>query len=150
MRIVVVFAAMAWILGTAVSARAQADSREAPVDSLALARQYSIWLYTGEVDSLLAHSSDETRANEAQDPTFRRVSGLIAERAGFEVEVVEETWKLRNGACQYWRTATFSNMDEPILLRWVMDPQGRITGLGAGPLSQAPPVQAETCAPQEG
>ncbi|HET6616757.1 MAG TPA: hypothetical protein VFH69_02990, partial [Gemmatimonadota bacterium] len=59
----------------------------------------------------------------------------------------EETWKLRNGECQYWRTSQFSVMDEPLLIRWVLDPQGRIEGLGAGPLTQAPEVESETCAP---
>lgn len=80
--------------------------------------------------------------------TFTRVSEMIAEKAGSELEVSEETWKLRNGDCQYWRTAQFSAMDEPLLIRWVLDPQGRIDGLGAGPFTQAPEVESETCAPQ--
>lgn len=124
-----------------------ASAPAAAVDSLALARQYSMWLYLGQVDSLLAHSSDETRAEEASDPSFARMTGLIAERGGFETKVLEETWKLRNGRCQYWRTAEFMKMpDEPILIRWVLDTNGRIDGFGAGPLSQAPPVESETCA----
>ena len=124
-----------------------ARAQESTVDSLALARQYTLWLYVGEVDSLLAHSTDEFRDQEAGDPSFARMSGLIAERAGFETEVIEETWKLRNGDCQYWRTAAFSNSDEPLLIRWVLDSAGRIDGIGGGPLSQAPPVEAETCQP---
>ena len=124
-----------------------ARAQDSTVDSLALARQYTMWLYVGEVDSLLAHSTDDFRDQEVQDPSFARMSGLIAERAGFETEVIEETWKLRNGDCQYWRTAEFSNIDEPLLIRWVLDPTGRIDGVGGGPLSQAPPVEAETCQP---
>jgi hypothetical protein len=115
------------------------------VDSLALARQYTQWLYAGEADSLLAHSTEETRAEMAKENSFTRTSQTIAERAGFELEVSEETWKLRNGDCQYWRVAQFSEMEEPLLIRWVLDPQGRIEGLGAGPWTQAPPVEAETC-----
>jgi hypothetical protein len=122
-----------------------ARAQESTVDSLALARQYTVWLYAGQVDSLLAHSTDEFREEHVQEPSFTIMSGLIAERAGFEVEVVEETWKLRNGDCQYWRTAEFSAMSEPLLIRWVLDPAGRIEGVGGGPLSQAPPVEAETC-----
>jgi hypothetical protein len=130
-------------IGAASLAPASALAQEAPVDSLALARQYTQWLYAGEADSLLAHSTEETRT----ETDFTRLGQMIAERAGFELEVSEETWKLRNGACQYWRTAQFSVMDEPLLLRWVLDPQGRIEGLGAGPLTQAPPVESETCGP---
>ncbi|HEU4463761.1 MAG TPA: hypothetical protein VFS53_01830 [Gemmatimonadota bacterium] len=121
-------------------------AQEAPVDSLGLARQYTTWLYAGEVDSLVAHSTDEMAATG----DYARVGQMIAERAGVEIEVSEETWKLRNGECQYWRTSQFSSTEEPILLRWVLDPQGRISGLGAGPYTQAPPVEAETCGPPAG
>jgi hypothetical protein len=122
---------------------AAARAQETPVDSLALARQYTTWLYAGDVDSLVAHSTEEMAASG----DYARVGQLIAERAGVELEVSEETWKMRNGKCQYWRTSQFSAMDEPLLLRWVLDPQGRISGLGAGPYTQAPPVEAETCGP---
>ena len=129
--------------GIPVAARAQ----DAPVDSLALARQYTQWLYAGEVDSLLAHSTEETRAQMTENGAFSRLSDMIAQNAGFELEVSEETWKLRNGDCQYWRTAQFSEIEEPILLRWVLDPEGKIEGIGAGPLTQAPVVESETCGP---
>jgi hypothetical protein len=136
-----------WILalGAAALTPVSAPAQEAAVDSLALARQYTQWLYAGETDSLLAHSTEETRAGMAEENSFTRYSQMIAERAGFELEVSEETWKLRNGDCQYWRVAQFSEMEEPLLIRWVLDPQGRIEGLGAGPWTQAPPVEAETC-----
>jgi hypothetical protein len=144
------FAAVVLCLFTAGAARAQEASvaQDAPVDSLALARQYTVWLYEAQVDSLLAHSTDEFRERHAQEPSFTIMSGVIAERAGIEISVVEETWKLRNGECQYWRTAEFSNMREPLLIRWVLDPKGRIDGIGGGPLSQAPPVESETCEPR--
>lgn len=127
---------LAFVLVAAGPARAQ----DAPVDSLTLARQYTAWLFAGQVDSLLAHGSDPTDA-----PDYGRYVELLSRRAGFEVEVLEETWKLRNGDCQYWRAARVSKMEEPLLLRWVLDRQGRITGIGMGPLSQAPPVERESC-----
>ena len=143
----------AWITVLALCATSLAPSAaraQAPVDSLALARQYTLWLYTAEADSLLAHSTDETRNEEGARDRFLQLSKLIADRAGFELEVSEETWKLRNGDCQYWRTAQFSAVDEPLLIRWVLDPQGRIAGFGAGPYAQAPPVESETCTPPAG
>lgn len=137
-------------IGAASFAPSLTLGQEAPVDSLALARRYTQWLYVGEADSLLAHSTEETRKEMGADGSFTRVGQMIAEKAGFELEVSEETWKLRNGECQYWRTAQFSALDEPILIRWVLDPEGRIEGLGAGPLTQAPEVEAETCGPAPG
>ena len=122
---------------------AVARAQETPVDSLALARQYTTWLFAGDVDSLLAHSTEEMAAKG----DYASLGQMIAERAGVEIEVSEETWKMRNGECQYWRTSQFSSIEEPILIRWVLDPKGRISGLGAGPYTQAPPVAAETCGP---
>lgn len=131
-----------------VAGTVPAAAQEAPVDSLALARQYTEWLYAGEADSLYAHTAEASREQMTAE-RYAQVSSTIADRAGFEVDA-EETWKLRNGDCQYWRTATVSNMDEDFLLvRWVLTPEGRIEGLGVGPYSQAPPVDAETCGPPE-
>lgn len=133
------------VLATALIAAGHvpAAAQEAAVDSLALARQYTDWLYAGEADSLFAHTSDEAREQLTAD-RYARTTETIAERAGFEFDM-EETWKLRNGDCQYWRTATFSNLDGPFLLRWVLNAEGKINGLGLGPYAQAPPVDAETC-----
>ena len=109
-------------------------------DSLALARQYTVWFYTGEVDSLIAHHA----ADSQRDTTLRR--GItarmeqVALRAGTETAVIEEKFVKRNGATQYWRTAKFSDMSEPFLLRWVINPDGTIGGMGLGPRSQAPPI----------
>ncbi|HET6360835.1 MAG TPA: hypothetical protein VFH11_02140 [Gemmatimonadota bacterium] len=143
----------AWLAVLALCAASLAPGlarAQALVDSLALARQYTTWLYAGEADSLVAHSTDETRNDEGARDRYVQLSQLIAQRAGFELEVSEETWKLRNGECQYWRTAQFSAMEEPLLIRWVLDRQGRIAGIGAGPYAEAPPVESETCAPPAG
>ena len=128
---------------------ASAQTRAPEVDSLALARQYTRWLYAGEADSLVAHSSESARESFATVEQYSRYTDLIGRRAGFETDEVEEVWKLRNGECQYWRIARFTDLPELFLLRWVLDDEGRISGIGAGPLSQAPPVEAETCRPAE-
>jgi hypothetical protein len=101
------------LTGFPAQAAAQADTA---ADSLALARQWTIWFYGGEVDSLVAYYEGD------DDPAERRAkyeefSEMVAERAGFEIEVIEETWKKRNGQTQY-----------------------KHTGVGLGPLSQAPPT----------
>lgn len=109
-------------------------------DSLAVARQYTAWFYTGEVDSLMAHHA----ADVPRDSTLRRrvtqSMEQLALRAGTETSVIEEKFVKRNGRTQYWRTAKFTDFAEPILLRWVINPDGSIGGVGMGPLSQAPPI----------
>ncbi len=40
----------------------------AGTDSLALARKYTVWFYTGQVDSLWAHQSAEAKQNSTPAP----------------------------------------------------------------------------------
>jgi hypothetical protein len=111
-----------------------------PADSFALARKYTKWFYDRQIDSLLAHHVEQAR----QQPDIRtRLAASIdelASRAGKEVWVTDERFITRNGQRQYWRTATFSDFREPLLFRWVMNSRGEITGIGMGPLSQAPTI----------
>ena len=123
-------------LGLAPSA---ATAQAARPDSLALARQYTDWLYTGQGDSLYAHSSERTREGSTPDWWIERTN-FIGQRAGLETEVISEDFRMRNGRPQYWRVARFSDLDEPLLVRWVIDDDGKIAGIGLGPLSQAPPT----------
>ena len=123
-----------------VSARAQ----DAPLDTLSLARQYTMWLYEGQADSLFAHTAEASRGQMTVEQ-YARGAEMIMNRAGFEVSVVEETWKLRNGRCQYFRAAQFTDLDEPLLVRWVLNERGEIDGAGLGPLSQAPSFEQEHC-----
>lgn len=126
----------AMVMGT----RAAPAQTHQPIDSLALARQYTQWFYAGMADSLLAHydPADSTNRGTAED--ILGALDQLTSRAGNEVSVIEEKFVKRNHRTQYWRTAKFDNMDEPILLRWVILPGGYIGGLGLGPLSQAPPI----------
>lgn len=109
-------------------------------DSLALARQYTVWFYTGEVDSLIAHYSTESRRDTTLRHDITAQMEQLALRAGTETAVIEEKFVKRNGRTQYWRTAKFTDFGEPILLRWVINPDGTIGGMGLGPRSQAPPI----------
>ena len=109
-------------------------------DSLALARKFTQWFYAGQADSLFAYSSDETKERMGSPAAWQERADQVAVRAGAETEVIEERFRMRNGRPQYWRTANFSQMSEPFLLRWVIDGEGKITGIGLGPLSQAPPT----------
>lgn len=119
-----------------------AAAAAAPVrpDSLALARRYVEWLYTAQVDSLWAHSSERLRTDLESPDWWRERADQLAVRAGSETAVVEERFRMRNGRPQYWRTARFSDFGEPMLVRFVINGEGLIDGFGLGPLSQAPPT----------
>jgi ABC-type sulfate transport system substrate-binding protein len=121
-------------------AAARPKPAQLPKDSMELARKYTNWLYMNQSDSLVAHSDSVVRAQPEQKGTYEQRSLTVAERAGDEVKVLDEKFITRNGTRQYWRTATFTNAPEPILIRWVMSAKGEILAIGLGPASQAPPV----------
>ena len=135
-RIAIALAAL--LIGTQA---AVAQNTPQAVDSLALARQYTQWFYTGMADSLIAHRDPSDTSAASRDPErILQTLDQLTSRAGNEVSVIEEKFVKRNGRTQYWRTAKFDNFEEPILLRWVILPGGYIGGFGLGPLSQAPPI----------
>lgn len=117
-----------------------AQAQAARPDSMALARQFTLWFYTGETDSLWAHTTPAVRERMGASVKYLEGFEMLTARAGMETEVLEERFRTRNGQPQYWRTARFSEFDaEPILFRWVIV-DGMIGGFGMSPLSQAPPV----------
>lgn len=111
-----------------------------PADSMEIARKYTQWLYTNNADSLLAHSDAATRARQGARAQYESLTAELTSRAGTEKMVIEEKFITRNGARQYWRTAMFSDFAQPLLVRWVINVRGELTGVGLGPASQAPPI----------
>lgn len=112
-----------------------------PADSLQIGRRFSEWLYTAQFDSLLAHAPADQRQNAAASRAqYEQTLVELTARAGVETEVISEKFVRRLGKPQYWRTAKFSGMSEPILVRWVIGPNGEALGLGLGPASEAPPT----------
>ncbi len=109
------------------------------VDSLALSRQYTVWFFSGQLDSLFAHHAPETRAGMSKDVLQNSLVEMTT-RAGSEVEVLEEKFVKRNGRTQYWRTSKFSDFEEPLLFRLALDSELQIIGMGMGPASKAPPI----------
>jgi len=112
-----------------------------PADSVAIARRFVGWLWSTQVDSLLAHSPPDTAMT--RDVLTNQISQIVGQ-IGVEQEVVEERWVRRNGRRQYWRTSRYSDFaQEPIVLRLVILPDGRMAGMGLNPLSQVPPTEPE-------
>jgi hypothetical protein len=112
-----------------------------PNDSMAIARRYVSWLWSNQADSLLAHSPRDTSVTREQ---ISNQLAQISAQIGTEQEVVEEKWVRRNGRRQYWRTARFSDFtQEPVVLRLVILPDGRMAGMGLNPLSAVPPTEPD-------
>jgi hypothetical protein len=131
------------LLFVALLLQAPQASQAPKRDTLALARQFTVWLYTGQVDSLFAHHPADAQRDTTLRQRIRASVDQLALRAGTETAVIEEKFVKRNGRTQYWRTAKFSDFGEPLLVRWVLNPDGTIGGIGMGPLSQAPPIDPQ-------
>lgn len=104
-----------------------------------LGRKYTEWFYTAQFDSLWTHMSDDTKKGLGQVSELGKMLDQVFVHAGEETKVIEERVVMRNGNPQYWRTASFSMMAEPLMIRWVIV-NGEIWGVGMNPASQAPPI----------
>ena len=110
-------------------------------DSLAFGRQMTQWFYSAEVDSLWAHSDPGMQQQLGNKEKWSEMVAQFAERAGMETGVVEDRWVKRNGRRQLWHIFNASEFtEEPLMLRWVLEPGKLVGGLGLNPASQAPPV----------
>lgn len=111
-----------------------------PSDSLERARRFTTWLYTNQTDSLFAYMDSAGQQDMKGPKGWEETVAQLAMRAGTEEQLISERWVTRLGKRQYWRTAKFSGMTEPFLVRWVIVAPGKIGGLGLGPASSAPPI----------
>ena len=119
-----------------------AAQRPLPADSLARGRTWSFWFSAGQADSLVAHLIPEVLQQMGGRAGIVDAQAMVADRAGVEKRVIEERFVWRNGRRQYWRVMEMSGLAEPFVLRFVMDEEGRIAGIGLGPQSATPPVDS--------
>ena len=117
-----------------------AQEQDLPPDSMELGQQYTKWFLAYEADSLVSHMTPEFLERSGGIDQLVEIMDQVALNAGTEVEVMEARFVTRNGRRQFWHTGRFSQMPEPIQIRWVIDSTGRIAGAGINPLSQAPPT----------
>ncbi|HTK56291.1 MAG TPA: hypothetical protein VL295_05660 [Gemmatimonadales bacterium] len=109
-------------------------------DSVAFARQLTMWFYAGEADSLFAHSAPEMQAQMTKEAWGQAMMQFTG-RVGSEASLVEERWVKRNGKRQYWRVLNATDFTEqPVMLRFALIPGKLMVGVGMNPASQAPPV----------
>lgn len=102
-------------------------------------RQLTEWFFAGQTDSIIAHSDPGVLEHMGGAKGLLEARDELAGRAGAEVEVVTDKMTKRKGNMQYWRESKYELMpDNPIVLRFVFNPQAQIIGIGMGPASSTP------------
>lgn len=97
-------------------------------------KQVMTWFLAGQADSIVAVGAPEFVTLER----VRELMDAFAERTGAVSRVLAEKLTRRNGAPQFWWEAEVVNFTaEPVVLRWVFDPEGRVAGVGFNPKSRA-------------
>ena len=128
----------------AAASPAIAQQSPAPIDTLAVGRQATMYFYSGRVDSLWAMVDSTWQKELGSSNWFVEHALQMQMRAGQEDSLISERIRMRNGQPQYWRTARFSGFAaEPVVIRWVIMPDGKIGGLGMNPESRNPPTDDE-------
>lgn len=135
-------ACLAALVAVALFALPASAQTRLPADSLERARHYAKWFFTGEADSLLAVMTPEFVESIGGRAGLMEGLSMIGTRAGDELEVAEERWNWRGNARQYWRSSRVSILDDQFLLRLVLTSDGKLGGVGMGPLRNAPPVDS--------
>lgn len=123
-----------------VRAQEAAGAPRLPADSMELGATYIDWILDYRADSLWAHFSPDMRENFGSTGDFLDGMAEILGGIGGQQHVVSDRYWMRNGKPQYWHTAKFDKVDEPVVFRIVIEPDGTISGLGVNPESQNPPV----------
>jgi hypothetical protein len=109
---------------------------------LTLGRHYTEWFFAGRTDSLIAHMSPGSVEASGGAAGILNQRDQVSTRAGKETMLLAEKMTWRRGMQQFWHEAMFENLAEPVVIRWVMDDAGAIVGIGLGPRSQTPEVDA--------
>lgn len=117
-----------------------AEAPHLPADSMELGAKYIDWILDYRADSLWARFSDEMKENFGSVGDFLDRMGDLQMQIGTQNRVVSQRYWMRNGKPQFWHTAEFSEVNEPVVLRLVIEPDGTISGIGFNPESQNPPV----------
>lgn len=122
------------------SADAATDAPHLPADSMELGETYMGYVLDYDASSLWDALTEDARERLGSVGDLRDQMGQIFRRIGSQERVIDQRYWMRDGKPQYWHTAEFSEMGEPMVFRFVIEPDGAISGLGLNPESQNPPV----------
>ena len=115
----------------------------APADEarfLDLGRTYTRWFLHSDTDSLAGAMDMATFLKAGGTTQLVANSQLVSEHAGTESKLLVEKMTRRKGVLQFWHEAEFTKLDagDPLVIRWLMDAQGKIVGMGLGLKSGTP------------
>lgn len=124
----------------AASAEPEAVASHLPADSMAMGATYVDWMLDYRADSLWANFNDGMRENFGSVGDLKDRLGGLFQQIGDHRRMISQRYWMRNDKPQFWHTAEFSAMPEPVVIRFVIEPDGAISGLGINPQSQNPAV----------
>ena len=111
-----------------------------PADSMEIGETYMEYVLDYDASSLWDALTDDARERLGSVGDLRDQMGQIFRQIGSQERVIDQRYWMREGKPQYWHTAEFSEFPEPMVFRFVIEPDGKISGLGLNPESQSPPV----------
>ena len=119
---------------------AGADVPHLPADSMEIGERYMEYVLDYDASSLWDAFDEGMRERIGSVGDLRDQMGQIFRQIGSQERVLDQRYWMREGKPQYWHTAEFSEFPEPMVFRFVIEPDGKISGLGLNPQSQNPPV----------
>lgn len=111
-------------------AHAQATSAPAPRDtSTTWGRQYTMWFYTGQVDSIWAQMNAQMREALGGKPDqLRTFADQAPEQVGKETKVIRERVLVQGDYVVYLREVLMEKFADTMLVQWARDKDDRIAG----------------------
>jgi hypothetical protein len=105
-----------------------------------LGRTYTRWFLHASTDSLAGAMDLGTFLKSGGMTQLVANSQKVSEHAGTESKVLVEKMTHRKGVLQFWHEAEFTKLDvsDPLVIRWLMEPDGKIVGMGLGLKSGTP------------
>lgn len=129
------------LLSTPFAAAAQdAETPRLPADSMEIGAKYVGWILDSRADSMWSKMTPEAQGRIESVGNLKETMGQIHMQLGMHERTISERYWMREGKPQFWHTADFTNVPEPVVIRLVIEPDGRISGVGINPESQNPPV----------
>ncbi len=94
--------------------------------------------YAKNIDSLIATADPAVGTADAVRTRLTPALAQMEEQLGPEIKVISEKVMRVNGSVQYWRTAEYSAVPVPLVLRVVMGERGKWRGFTASPEENVP------------
>ena len=119
-----------------------AHAQRLPADSLEAARRYARWFINGQTDSLITAMAPGTLEALGGRDRVAATQNELASRGGAEAAVIEERFVWRLGKRQYWRTVQMTAQEGHLVIRLVLDHDGKFGGYGISSAGNTPPTDS--------